>query len=142
MNLKIKKLENDVKGILDYANQTDAGMDLCSNEDITLLVNTPTKIKTGVAIKIPDGYVGLIWDKSSIASKGIKTMGGVIDSGYTGEIMIVVNNLNKEEIKIEKNQKIAQLIIQPYLKIEKILEVEDLGETDRGEKGFGSSGKF
>ena len=89
---------------------------------------------------IPPGYVGLIWDKSGIASKhGIKTMGGAIDSGYRGEIKIIMHNLSNTSYMIEKNTKIAQMLIQ---KVEQkdIVEVEELDESDRGSGGFGSTG--
>ncbi len=139
MILKFKKLDKEAK-IGSYAYKGDAGLDLFSNQEVILKPFERKTISTGIALEIPKGYVGLIWDKSGIASKiGLKTMGGVIDSNYRGEIKIVVFNTSKEEVKIEKGQKIAQMLIQ---KVEqaKILEVEELSETERNEKGFGSSG--
>ena len=92
-------------------------------------------------MEIPDGYVGLVWDKSGLASKhGIKTMAGVIDSTYRGEISIVLINLGSEDYLVEKNTKIAQILIQKIEQVE-IEEVEDLENTERGDRGFGSSGK-
>ena len=90
---------------------------------------------------IPEGYVGLIWDKSGLSQKfGLKNLGGVVDSGYRGEIMVGIVNLGKEDYKFEPGQKVAQLLIQ---KVEspKIEEVENLEEGLRGENGFGSTGK-
>jgi len=138
MRIKIKKLHPDAV-LPKYAHSGDAGMDLFSVEDLILKPNYRAKVKTGISIELPKGYVSLIWDKSGIASKGIKTMGGVIDCGYRGEYIIVLVNLSSENYEIKKGQKIAQVLIQ---KVEnpKIEIAEELSETLRGEKGFGSSG--
>lgn len=97
-------------------------------------------VSTGISMAIPKGYAGLIWDKSGLAmKKGIKTMAGVIDAGYQGEIKILLHNLSKEEFKIEKGMKISQMLIQP-VESRELLEVDDLEETERGEGGFGSIG--
>ena len=93
-------------------------------------------------MELPEGFVGLVWDKSGLAIKnGIKTMAGVIDSGYRGEIGIVLANLSDQDFKIEKGQKIAQMLIQ---KVEwaEIEEVKELSKTKRGDGGFGSTGLF
>lgn len=139
MKLKIKKLKNDAK-LFNYAHKDDAGIDVYSNEDKILNANTRDVISTGIAIAMETGYVALVWDKSGIAAKsGIKTMAGVIDSGYRGEVKIVLLNTTNKDYFIEKGQKIAQILIQ---KIERaqIEEVTYLDETSRGEGGFGSTG--
>ncbi|MBS3123105.1 dUTP diphosphatase [Candidatus Woesearchaeota archaeon] len=139
MTIKIKKLHP--QAILPkYACANDAGMDFYSLENEIINPGERKLIPTGIAMAIPPGYVGLIWDKSGIASKhGIKTMGGVIDSGYRGEIKIIMHNLSNTSYMIEKNTKIAQMLIQ---KVEQkdIVEVEELDESDRGSGGFGSTG--
>jgi len=90
---------------------------------------------------IPVGNVGLIWDKSGLSRKqGLKVLGGVIDSGYRGEIVITLINLGNKKYEIKKGDKIAQMLIQPVHSVE-IVEVDSLDDTARGEKGFGSSGK-
>ena len=138
MQIKIKKLDPEAK-IPKYANPTDAGMDLFSVESVVIKPSELHKIKTGLSIELPDGYVSLVWDKSGIASKSIKTLAGVIDSGYRGEYLIALINLGKEDYKIEKGDKIAQVLIQ---KVEhpEILVVDDLSKTSRGAGGFGSTG--
>ena len=137
--IQIKKLHPQAT-LPNYAHPQDAGMDFYSNEETILLPNKRKLISTGISMAIPSGYVGLIWDKSGIASKyGIKTMAGVIDSNYRGEIKILLHNLSSETFKIERNTKIAQMLIQPIVQKE-ILEVQDLDNTDRNTNGFGSTG--
>jgi len=140
MQLKIKKLTEEAV-IPKYATKDDAGMDLFAIEDIELESMQRAQIGTGIAMEIPDGHVGLIWDKSGLSHKfGIKTLGGVVDSGYRGEIKIGVINLGKEKYVFEKGHKVAQMIIQKKENPE-ILEVKELNDTERGERGFGSTGK-
>lgn len=139
MKIKIKKINPEAK-TSSYANTRDAGMDFYSVIDITILPNERVACDTGIAMAIPAGYVGLIWDKSGVAFKGgIKTMGGVIDSSYRGEIKIILTNLSDKEYVIRKGDKVAQMLIQ---KVESpsIEEVEVLDDTERGEGGFGSTG--
>lgn len=140
MQVKIKKLHPDAL-IPQFAHVDDAGMDICVPERVTIAPGQRKSIGLGLALEIPDGYVGLMWDKSGLSHKyGIKTFGGVIDAGYRGEVHAGVMNLSKETYVFEKGHKIVQLLIQ---KIEHptIAEVEELSESHRGEKGFGSSGK-
>ena len=123
-----------------YANQNDAGMDFYAAETVILPPQERKLIPTGIAMAIPPGYAGIIWDKSGIAAKqGIKTMGGVIDSGYRGEIKILVCNLSDTSYTFEKGTKVAQMLIQS-VEQRKIVEVDSLEETERGEGGFGSTG--
>jgi len=138
--LKIKRLDKTAT-LPKYAHEGDAGLDLFSAENYTLKPNERKAFKTGIAMAIPKGFVGLVWDKSGLAAKhGIKTMAGVVDSGYRGEILIVLKNLGNDVFKIEKNMKIAQMLIQP-VESKNIIEVDDLDDTCRGEGGFGSTGK-
>ena len=139
MIIKIKKIHPDAI-IPRYAHEGDAGMDIFSAENIIIKPNERIACKTGISMHIPENHVGLIWDKSGIALKnGVTTLGGVIDSGYRGELQIVMINLSKENYNIKEGNKIAQMLIQ---KIEnpKIQEVEELDETSRGDGGFGSTG--
>ncbi len=140
MNLKIKKLHPEAK-IPEYAKTDDAGFDLFSTETIEIAPNQRIQVPTGIAMQIPIGLVGLIWDKSGLShNHGLKTLGGVVDSGYRGEIKVGLINLSNENYKIEKGHKVAQMIIQKKETFE-IEEVSELEESDRGEAGFGSSGK-
>lgn len=140
MKIKIQKILDETI-VPNYAKQGDAGMDLYSVVDEIIPPNEIKRISTGIKMEIPEGFVGLVWDKSGVAfNKGIKTMAGVIDSGYRGEIMIVLINHSKENFEIKKGQKIAQMLIQ---KIEnpKIEIVDSLNDnTERGEGGFGHTG--
>lgn len=125
-----------------YAHPGDAGMDVFSAEETIIKAGERKKIRTGVKMEMPEGFVGLVWDKSGLALKnGIKTMAGVIDAGYRGEIGIVLANLSEQDYKIEKGQKIAQVLIQKVEQAD-IEEVEELSETKRSDGGFGSTGLF
>jgi len=138
MKLKIKKLHPDAK-IPSYANKTDAGMDIYSIEDVIILPNTRTLVKTGISMEFEKGYVALVWDKSGIAKNGLTKIGGVIDSGYRGEYKIMLLNISSKPYKITKGQKIAQILMQKVFQPE-IELVEELSDSDRGEGGFGSTG--
>ena len=140
VNLKIKKLFEDAI-LPEYAHEGDAGIDIFSYEEYTLKPNERKVFKTGISTSFPKGYVALIWDRSgNAAKKGLKTMAGVIDSGYRGEWGIVLLNTSDEEHHIKKGDKIAQCLIQPIIYAD-IEEVNDLEISDRGEKGFGSTGR-
>lgn len=140
MILPIKIVEKGAK-IPGYSHPGDAGMDLFALEDTYIAVGEITKVRTGFSMEIPDGFVGLIWDKSGVSTNlGIKVLGGVIDSGYRGEVLVGVINLGKMDYTFEKHHKIAQMLIQQVNHPE-LVEVEDLSSTSRGEGGFGSTGK-
>lgn len=123
------------------AHELDAGYDLYSREDATVYQSAGGKFDTGVHIEIPAGYVGFIKSKSGLnAMYGIQAE-GVIDAGYTGSINVLLRNHGPRAVEIKKGQKIAQLVILPIITPE--LEVVDsLEETERGNNGFGSTGKF
>lgn len=140
MILKVKKLTPDAV-LPSYAHPGDAGMDLYANETVTLKPGEIRKIKSGISVEIPDGYVGLYWDKSGLSNNhGIKVMGGVADSGYRGELMLGVINLGEKEYTFEKGHKVLQMLIQKVERPE-IVEVDQLTDTSRGLGGFGSTGK-
>lgn len=140
MILKIKKLHKEA--ILPrFAHDTDSGMDLFALKDKVVKPGEIAHIETGIAIELPKGYAALIWDKGSISMvHGLKVLGGVGDSGYTGDYTVGLINLSKKDYKIEKGSKVAQLLIQ---KVEhpKITEVKELKKTKRGTGRFGSTGK-
>ncbi len=139
MQLKIKKLHSDAKmPTKGYAG--DAGMDFFALEKVVFAPSTQMRVRTGIAIEIPDGYVGLMWDKSSVSfNQGLKTVGGVIDSGFRGELVMSLYNMTDIQQVIEKGHKINQMIIQKYEDCD-IVEVVDLSETVRGEGREGSTG--
>jgi len=136
--LKVKKL-NKTAIAPGFAYQKDAGMDLYSSEDVEIDAGGRTKVATGIAIELPEGYVGLIWDKSGVSlGRGLKTLGGVIDSGYRGEIFVGFVNVSVDPVSISKGEKIAQLLVQKVEKPEIVLS-EELSTSERGEGGYGSS---
>ena len=139
MRLLIKKLSPDAI-TPKFALPGDAGMDIYANETMTLQPNQKHAVKTGIALAIPPGHVGLVWDKSGMAVKfHLHTFAGVIDETYRGELMIMICNFGVSPYTIEKGKKIAQLLIQPILH-PSIEEVQELDSTLRGEGGFGSTG--
>jgi dUTP pyrophosphatase len=139
MQIRVKRLDKEIE-LPDFARQDDAAIDLRSAEEGTLEPMEKKVFKTGLAIAIPKGYAGLVWDRSGMAAKhSVHTMAGVIDSGYRGELGVVLINLGKEPFKVERGMRIAQLLFHPILNV-KIQEAEELDETERGEGGFGSTG--
>jgi dUTP pyrophosphatase len=140
IKLKIKRLDGEMP-MPAYAYAGDAAFDLYAKEKTILKPGERKAVPTGIMMEIPEGYVGLVWDKSSVGIKGgIKTLGGVIDCGYRGEVLIGLINLSQEEYVFEKGHKLAQMIIQKKETVE-IEEVDELADSHRGEGGFGSSGK-
>ena len=140
MILKVKKVENEAK-LPSYAHPGDAGMDLFALEKTIVPKGQIAKVRTGISIEILEGYVGLFWDKSGLSiNNGIKTLGGVIDSGFRGEMVVGVINLGTEDYIFEKHHKVAQMLIQPIVSAE-IQETTTLSETARGTGRLGSTGK-
>jgi len=163
--LKAKKLHPNAK-LPTKANKTDAGFDLYALEGIdvpslfyvliqyircNVFTNLiwyganisdvfSTKIKTGISLEIPEGYYGLILDRSSMGSKLIKTLGGVIDCGYRGDVTVCLMNLSFFSYVVKAGDKIAQIAINK-VEFDSIEEVDELSDSERGEKGFGSSGQ-
>lgn len=138
--LLVEKMNPQAK-LPQKAHPGDAGYDLYANDYYSIAPYGQILVNSGVKMAIPAGYVGLVWDKSGLASQGITTMGGVIDSNYRGEIKIVVKNLSEENFNIVPGQKIAQILIQAVADLE-VKEEKITDETDRQANGFGSSGKF
>ena len=139
MQLKIKKIRDDAK-IPTRAHHDDAGIDLYACGEYAVAPGATAMIPIGVAIEIEFGSVGLIWDKSSIGSKSLKTLGGVIDAGYRGEFHVGLMNLSDKAYTFEKGDKIIQMLIMPVAHMN-ITEATELSESVRGTGAFGSSGK-
>lgn len=123
---------------------TDLGYDLYADQDVLLPDNSVVLVPTGIAVKFPAGWGGFIKDRSSVATKqNIQTVAGVIDENYTGEIKVAIQFNQTHALStrlIKAGDKIAQLVPIPVTNFS-IVEVKDLPETDRGDKGFGSSGR-
>ena len=140
MNLKIK-LEDGVEAPK-YAHDGDAGLDLRITEDVWLRPGERKMVPTGVRVAIPEGYVGLCFPRSGLASKhgiSLSNSVGVIDSGYRGVIGATLINHDKKPHMLYKGERVCQLVIVPFVACELEI-VEELDETERGEGGFGSSG--
>ncbi|MEK6882835.1 MAG: dUTP diphosphatase [Nanoarchaeota archaeon] len=156
--LNFKKLTSNA--IEPTKNQGDAGYDLYAIEDLIIPAGCRSLVRTGLAIEIPESYYGKIAPRSGLAyKKGIDVMAGIIDSTYRGEIGVILINLNiyslvksfvqksplealfgaDEDFRIKPGDKIAQIIIEKYYDL-KWTNVKELGNTNRGQKGFGSTG--
>lgn len=144
MNNNILKIINE--GILpSYGTEHSAGLDLhCKTvKDIVIKPKETVKIHTGLKVEIPEGYFGAVYPRSSTGVKKQLMLAntiGVIDSDYRGELMIFFYNYGENEQVIKNGDRLAQLIIQPYLKCQ-IVESENLSDSQRGEGGFGSTGQ-
>lgn len=128
-----------------YATQGSAGFDLyCNNKDtIIAKPHEIVKIPTGLKMQIPEGYFGAIYPRSSAGIKlrvKLANTTGIIDSDYRGEVILFLINEGEKDLEINKGDRLVQMIIQPYLRVE-IQEVEEISQTDRGEGGIGSTGK-
>ena len=142
-SLKIVRL-NESAIIPTRAYPGDAGLDLYANEEVVLAVGEIRAVGTGITIELPELTEAQIRPRSGLALKGITVHNapGTIDSGFRGEVKVILYNASREWFVIDKGDKIAQMVIAPYL-VPDIVEVpalDRLSETERGEKGFGSSG--
>ena len=143
MKVNIKKL-NENAVIPTYGSEYSAGADLyaCIDSEVTILPGETKFIKTGLAIEVPEGYGAFIYARSGLASKrGLAPANkvGVVDADYRGEVMVALHNHSSEAQAIAVGERIAQMVIAPFLKAE-FNEVDELSSTERGSGGFGSTG--
>lgn len=143
VNINIKKL-NEKAIIPTLGSEYAAGSDLyaCIDEPITIAPGETVMIKTGLAMEIPEGYAGLIYARSGLATKrGLAPANkvGVVDSDYRGEVMVALHNHSNVDATVEVSERIAQLVVTPFLSVA-FSEVDELSKTVRGAGGFGSSG--
>ncbi len=140
INVKIQKIKDNAI-IPHYAHDGDAGLDLYSTEDYLLKPGERVLVSTGIKIAVPKGYEAQVRPKSGLALKhGLSVVNtpGTIDAGYRGEVGVIVINLGKEDVKIEKEKKVAQMV---FNKVEEAtFSEEELDDTKRGIGGFGSTG--
>ena len=140
-SLKIEKI-NDKAIVPSYAHEGDAGLDLYSVEKLVLEPGKRALVHTGIKIELPKNTEAQIRPRSGLALKhGIALVNspGTIDEGYRGEIGIIVINHGQDTFIVEEGMKIAQMVIKPVWRVE-VQEVSSLSDSDRGEKGYGSSG--
>ena len=155
MDLHIKQISE--VDVLKYAKEGDVAIDLRASGRWKVNLDTKPQeidkeayvlqpqerilILTGIAVQLPKGFWGNVRDRSSMALKGLTTAGGVIDESYRGEIGVVIQNLSAIPHTLTKNQRIAQMIIAPFVRAN-INYVDTLDDTDRGDGGFGHTGMY
>ncbi len=143
MRLEVRVLDRGLP-LPRYASTGDAGLDLFAAEDVSLEPGKRAAIPTGIAVAIPDGHAGFVHARSGRALKeglALVNAPGLIDSGYRGEIKVIVVNLDpRSPIDIRRGDKIAQLVVQPVATVDPVI-VDELPPSDRGEGGFGSTGR-
>lgn len=138
--MKIEITRPDVQ-VPSYAKDGDAGFDLRAAEEVMMFDNAIVAIPTGLKMEVPKGYSGDIRPRSGQAKRGLTVVNspGTIDSGYRGEVLVLAHNVSGDAIIVAKGERIAQMVIVPYLEVE-FEVVEELDATDRGDAGFGSTG--
>ncbi len=137
--VRIKRLHPDVR-MPSYAHSGDAGLDVYSRELRTLEQGEPYLFRLGFATEIPAGFVGLVCDRSSLGLRGVRVLGGVIDSSFRGEWGVILVNLTRREVLVRPGDKIAQVLFFPVARAV-LEEATDLGVSSRRDRGFGSSGR-
>jgi dUTP diphosphatase len=124
------------------AYEGDAGLDLAACEGLTLAPGERATVATGIAVEIPEGYAGFVQPRSGLAARhgiGVVNSPGLIDSGYRGEIRVVLLNTDRSaSFTVEPGMRIAQLVVAPVATV-RLVEVEELATSERGSRGFGSS---
>lgn len=141
IELKVKKINEEAK-LPEYAHESDAGMDLFSVEEKIIEPGETALIKTGIIIELPPDTEAQVRPRSGLALKSSITVlntPGTIDEGYRGEIGVILINHSKISFKVEKQMKIAQMVIKPIIKVS-IKEVKEVASSDRNSGGFGSTG--
>ena len=145
MGTKVKIVNKSAYPVPAYATELSAGMDLKANitEPVTIASLERAMIPTGIYMELPEGYEAQIRPRSGLAAKFGVTVAnapGTVDADYRGEVKVILVNLSKEPFVINPGERIAQMVIAKYEKIE-WEEVEELGDTERGAGGFGSTGR-
>tara|TARA_Y100001970_G_scaffold78406_1_gene99790 strand:+ start:3663 stop:4097 length:435 start_codon:yes stop_codon:yes gene_type:complete len=134
------KLLHDSAKLPSKGHMNDAGWDLYAFETVSIPAGATVLVSTGISMAIPKEHVALIWDRSSMGVKGVHRHAGVIDSGYRGEVKVCLHNTTKEPYHIERGDRIAQMLIQEAPNFIQHV-VNELDSTNRGDGGFGSTGK-
>ncbi|GAA2670461.1 MULTISPECIES: dUTP diphosphatase [Actinoplanes] len=140
--IQVRRIEKDLP-LPAYAHPGDAGADLVAAEDVEIAPGDRVKVRTGLAVAIPDGFVGLVHPRSGLAARlGVTVLNapGTVDAGYRGEILVnLINHDRAQSVKISRGDRIAQLLVQ---RVERAVfhEVDTLDDTSRGAGGHGSTG--
>ncbi|HLG09612.1 MAG TPA: dUTP diphosphatase [Gaiellaceae bacterium] len=141
IDVAVRRLRDDAV-LPSRAYAGDAGFDLAACESTTLAPGERALVSTGIAVEIPDGYAGFVQPRSGLAAShgiGVVNSPGLIDSGYRGEVCVVLLNTDRERVfTVEPGMRIAQLVIAPVATV-RLVEVEELAASERGAHGFGST---
>jgi dUTP pyrophosphatase len=140
IEVAVRRLRPDAH-IPDQAYDGDAGFDLSACDHVVLRPGERAVVATGLAVEIPDGYAGFVQPRSGLAARygiGIVNSPGLIDSGYRGEIQVVLLNTGAEIFSVEPGMRVAQLVVLPVATV-RLVEVDELAASERGTRGFGSS---
>lgn len=140
IDVAVRRLRPDAH-IPEPAYDGDAGLDLAACDHVALGAGERAVVSTGLAFEIPEGYAGFVQPRSGLAARhgiGIVNSPGLIDSGYRGEIRVVLLNTGGETFNVEPGMRIAQLVVVPVAAV-RLVEVDELAASDRGVRGFGSS---
>ena len=142
MRLRVQRLRDDAV-LPSRTHSGDAGLDLSACEEVRIPAGERAAVGTGLAVEIPEGHAGLVVPRSGLALRhglSIVNTPGVIDSGYRGEVRVILLNTDREHpFTVERGMRIAQLLVVPAVAVE-VVEAQELSATERGEGGFGSSG--
>lgn len=141
IDVAVRRVRNDAV-LPSQAYEGDAGFDLAACEGVTLAPGERATVATGIAVEIPEGYAGFVQPRSGLATRhgiGVVNSPGLIDSGYRGEIRVVLLNTDRSaSFTVEPGMRIAQLVVAPVAAV-RLVEVEELAASERGSRGFGSS---
>ncbi len=141
MRIPLQRLDDGLP-IPAHAHPGDSGVDLYAREPVRLDAGMRAVVPTGIAVAIPDGFAGLVTPRSGLAARhGISVVNGpgLVDSGYRGEIKVVLVNLSDESFDIERGDRIAQFVVIP-VSVQEFIPVDELPDSTRGSGGFGSTG--
>ena len=141
MQIPLKRLDPGLP-VPVHAHSGDGGVDLYAASDISLVAGERSLVATGVAVAIPDGFAGLVTPRSGLAARsglGIVNAPGLVDSGFRGEIKVILVNHGSETVEIRRGDRIAQLVVVA-VEAQELVEVGELPTSHRGERGLGSSG--
>lgn len=141
ITLKVKRLTETAK-LPEKKLDSDVGFDLFADEEVVIPAGMTKRIKSGIAVEIPEGIWIQVEGRSGLASKGIQPLGGIVDNGYRGDVSVLLLNSSSNPYQVMKGDKIAQFVLREIVPIHKVEEIKEFSaETERGDKGFGSSGR-
>lgn len=124
------------------AHKSDSGYDVRTIDRVIIFEGKTMLISTGLFLELPKGLEAQVRPKSSLSSKGLLVHFGTVDQGYRGEVKVAITNLTGQMVALDKGQKIAQLVFAPLVDVDTVMVDEIKDDTDRGQRGFGSTGKF